>query len=74
MQDEDPYPQYADDADIPEGKSEVTFRVKAATDIKALGNDLYKKVAGLPRPQSMYPTLVCVMARERFLSVGSDVI
>lgn len=42
-QDEDPYPQYADDADIPEGESEVTFRVKAATDIKALGNDLYKK-------------------------------
>lgn len=41
----DPYPQYADDADVPEGESEVAFRVKAATDIKALGNDLYKKVS-----------------------------
>ncbi|KAL3130719.1 hypothetical protein ABBQ38_000068 [Trebouxia sp. C0009 RCD-2024] len=39
----DPYPQYPDDADVPEGQSEVAFRVKAATDIKALGNDLYKK-------------------------------
>ena len=43
-QEGDPYPQYPDDADVPEGQSEVAFRVKAATDIKALGNDLYKKV------------------------------
>ena len=74
MQDEDPYPQYADDADIPEGESEVAFRVKAATDIKALGNDLYKKVARLPRPQPMYATSICVMAHEWLLSVWSDVI
>ena len=44
MQEGDPYPQYPDDADVPQGQSEVAFRVKAATDIKTLGNDLYKKV------------------------------
>ena len=44
MQEGDPYPQYPDDADVPQGQSEVAFRVKAATDIKALGNELYKKV------------------------------
>lgn len=44
MQEGDPYPQYPDDADVPQGQSEVAFRVKAATDIKSLGNDLYKKV------------------------------
>lgn len=43
QQDGDPYPQYADDADVPEGETEVIFRVKAASDIKALGNALYKK-------------------------------
>ncbi len=74
MQDEDPYPQYADDADIPEGESEVAFRVKAATDIKALGNDLYKKVLKLPRPRPMYATLIRVMAHEWVLLNWSDVI
>lgn len=44
VQEGDPYPQYPDDAEVPQGQSEVAFRVKAATDIKALGNDLYKKV------------------------------
>ena len=44
VQEGDPYPQYPDDADVPQGQSEVAFRVKAAADIKALGNDLYKKV------------------------------
>lgn len=43
LQEGDPYPQYADDADVPEGQSEVTLRIKAATDIKALGNEFYKK-------------------------------
>ena len=44
VQEGDPYPQYPDDADVPQGQSEVAFRVKAATDIKTLGNELYKKV------------------------------
>lgn len=44
MQEGDPYPQYPDDADVPQGQSEVAFRVKAASDIKTLGNELYKKV------------------------------
>lgn len=43
MQDGDPFAQYADDADVPEGETEVAFRIRAATEIKGIGNDLYKK-------------------------------
>ena len=45
LQDGDPFAQYPDDADVPEGESEVAFRIRAATEIKGIGNELYKKVS-----------------------------
>ena len=46
LQDGDPFAQYPDDADVPEGESEVAFRIRAATEIKGIGNELYKKASG----------------------------
>lgn len=60
-QDGDPYPQYADDADVPEGETEVIFRVKAASDIKALGNALYKKVRSPPSVLQDVHTASCII-------------
>ena len=45
LQDGDPFAQYPDDADVPEGESEVAFRIRAATEIKGIGNELYKKAS-----------------------------
>lgn len=47
LQDGDPFAQYPDDADVPEGESEVAFRIRAATEIKGIGNELYKKASDL---------------------------
>lgn len=47
VQDGDPFAQYPDDADVPDGESEVTFRIRAATEIKGIGNELYKKARHL---------------------------
>ena len=69
MQEGDPYPQYPDDADVPQGQSEVAFRVKAATDIKALGNELYKKV----QRRILCICLCCLIATLRGLWMACSI-
>lgn len=39
-----PYPAYPDDAEVPEGMAAFDFHVKAASDIRAAGNEFFKKV------------------------------
>ena len=43
MQDGDPYPEWPEDAEAPEGESEVSFRLAAAETIKGRGNELFKQ-------------------------------
>ena len=49
MQDGDPYPDFPEDGDLPEGDAEVKARMEAATAIKGRGNDLFKQVRGPSR-------------------------
>ncbi|EIE27802.1 cyclophilin-type peptidyl-prolyl cis-trans isomerase [Coccomyxa subellipsoidea C-169] len=39
----DPFPEWPEDAEVPEGQSEAAFRMAAAETIKAKGNELFKQ-------------------------------
>ena len=43
MQEGDSYPEWPEDAEAPEGESEVSFRLAAAETIKGRGNELFKQ-------------------------------
>jgi hypothetical protein len=42
LQEGDPYPEWPEDAEAPEGQSEAAFRMAAAETIKGRGNELFK--------------------------------
>ncbi|CAL8463756.1 g3290 [Coccomyxa elongata] len=39
----DPYPEWPEDAEVPEGEAEVSFRIAAAETIRSKGNEFFKQ-------------------------------
>ena len=61
---------YASNADVPEGETEVTFcKIKVATDMKALGNELHQKARSPPFVLQDVPNIasLCVCVRIPFM-------
>ncbi len=44
LQEGDPFPEWPEDADLPEGEAEFSFRIAAAETIRSKGNELFKQV------------------------------
>lgn len=57
-QEGDPFPEWPEDAEVPEGQSEAAFRMTAAETIKAKGNELFIQVS-TPACQSTLRSTLC---------------